>query len=98
MPILDISVIPVGTSNPSIGNLVTEACQVVKNKGLDYQITATSTIIEGDIDQLIQVAHEIHNMPFRAGAQRVITYITIDERHDKKDSMDDKVEEVLDKM
>ncbi|MBZ4645429.1 MAG: hypothetical protein JG777_918 [Clostridia bacterium] len=98
MPILEISVIPVGTNNASIGDMVTKACQVVKNKGLEYQVTATSTIVEGDFNQLMAVAQEMHSMPFKAGAQRVITNITIDERHDKNDSMDDKVEEVIDRM
>ena len=98
MPILEISVIPVGTNNASIGNMVSEACQKVKDKGLEYQITATSTIIEGDFPQLMEIAQEMHAIPFKTGAERVITNMTIDERHDKQDSMDDKVEEVVDKM
>ncbi|WHH57095.1 MTH1187 family thiamine-binding protein [Petroclostridium sp. X23] len=98
MPILEISVIPIGTSSASIGDMVTQACQIVKNKGLEHEITATSTLVEGDFNQLIQVAQEMHAIPFKAGAQRVITSMTIDERHDKNDSMDDKVEEVIDRM
>jgi uncharacterized protein (TIGR00106 family) len=98
MPILEISVIPIGTSSASIGDMVTQACQIVKNKGLVHEITATSTLVEGDFNQLIQVAQEMHAIPFKAGAQRVITSMTIDERHDKNDSMDDKVEEVIDRM
>ncbi len=98
MPILEISVVPVGTNNSSIGDWVTESCKVVKNKGLEYQITATSTIIEGDFSDLMNIAQEMHAIPFQNGAQRVITNMTIDERHDKTDSMDDKVEEVIDKL
>ncbi|MDK2801042.1 MAG: hypothetical protein PWQ70_2661 [Clostridiales bacterium] len=98
MPILEISVLPIGTNSASISDMIAQSCQVVKNKGLDYQITATSTIIEGDYNQLIDIAKSMHEMPFKNGAQRVITNMTIDERHDKKDSMDDKVEEVIDRM
>ena len=98
MPLLEISVIPVGTDNPSIGELVTESCKNVKGKQLQYRITPTSTIIEGQLDDLLDVAKKMHNAPFKSGVDRVITSMKIDERHDKRSDMEDMIEEVIDEM
>jgi uncharacterized protein (TIGR00106 family) len=78
MPILEISVVPVGTNDPSIGNYVSDSCKILKDKGIEFQVTATGTVIEGDMQQLMQIAGEMHSIPFKTGAKRVITNITID--------------------
>ena len=95
MPILEISVIPVGTSDTSISDYVSAACQVAVERGLSYQVTAASTVLEGELNQLLEVAKEMHNMPFKAGAERVITNITIDDRHDKDMDLQDQVRSIL---
>ena len=94
MAILEISVLPIGTDNASIGSYITESCKHLKDKGVSFQVTPTSTVVEGNLKQLIEIAEEMHVTPFKMGAQRVITNITIDERNDKTDNMVDKVEEV----
>jgi uncharacterized protein (TIGR00106 family) len=58
---------------------------------LKYQITPTQTIIEGELDQLMDVAKEIHENAM-AGTTRVITNITIDERRDKEVNMEEQVD------
>lgn len=98
MPILEISVIPLGTNTPSIGELVSESCKAVKGKQLEYKITPTSTIIEGELDDLLTVAKQMHSTPFKSGVNRVITSMKIDERIDKASHMEDMVEEVVDEM
>lgn len=98
MPILEISVIPLGTNSPSIGELVSESCKSVRGKQLEYKITPTSTIIQGELDDLMDVAKRMHTAPFNSGVNRVITSMKIDERHDKPSDMGDMVEEVVDEM
>lgn len=98
MAILEISVIPIGTDNPSIGKLVTESCKSVRGKQLEYKITPTSTIVEGSLDDLLEVARQMHIAPFKMGVDRVITSIKLDDRLDKSAHMDDMVEEIMDKM
>lgn len=95
MAILEISVLPIGTNSASIGSFVTEACRTLKAKGITFEVTPTSTIAEGSLSQLMEIAEEMHAAPFKLGAQRVITNIRIDERTDKPDDMDGKVEEVI---
>lgn len=95
MAILEISVLPIGTDKASIGSFVTESCKIIKDKGLPFEVTPTSTVVEGDLKDLIELAEEMHVSPFKIGAKRVVTNITIDQRTDKEDDMEDKVEEVI---
>lgn len=95
MPILEISVIPVGTANASISSFIVEACKVARQRGLQYQVTPTGTVLEGELGELLEIAREMHQMPFRAGANRVVTNITIDDRHDKDLDMQDSVRAVV---
>ncbi len=98
MPLLEISVIPVGTQSTSISDYVSEACKVAVDRGLSYQVTPTSTVIEGSLDQILDAAKEMHQIPFRVGADRVVTNITIDDRHDKDMDIQDQVRTVVREM
>jgi uncharacterized protein (TIGR00106 family) len=53
------------------------------------------TIIEGDLKALFETILKMHEVPFKAGALRVVTTIKIDDRRDKKTSSKGKVEAVL---
>ncbi|HWI52005.1 MAG TPA: MTH1187 family thiamine-binding protein [Symbiobacteriaceae bacterium] len=83
MALLEISVVPVGTESPSISSFITEACREAKRNGIKFDVTPTSTVMEGDLPALIDVAQQMHKAGFRAGVQRVVTNISIDERVDK---------------
>jgi uncharacterized protein (TIGR00106 family) len=94
MPVLDISIVPVGTSQASFSSYVSEACKIVERQGLKYQITPTGTVVEGNLEQLMSLAQEMHSIPFQMGAERVITSMTIDERHDQAMDMERQVQSV----
>ena len=83
MPLMEISVVPVGTGTPSFSSHVAEAVLAVQHSGLPYQVTPTATVIEGSVDQLLHVAGAIHQTALAHGTQRVITHMTIDHRIDK---------------
>ncbi len=80
MPLMEISIVPVGTDASSFSSVIREVCRVIDQHGLPYQVTPTATVIEGNIDQLMNVAAEIHRTPLNHGADRVVTQITIDDR------------------
>jgi uncharacterized protein YqgV (UPF0045/DUF77 family) len=42
------------------------------------------TAVEGEVDDLLRLAAQMHRAPFTHGAQRVLTTIRIDERRDKE--------------
>jgi len=97
MPIAEITIVPVGVGS-SVSDYVAEALRKVRARGLKYQLTPTSTIIEGELDELFQVLKEMHESPFKKGAPRVLTVIKIDDRRDKPITMEYKVRVVQEKL
>ncbi|MCD6243753.1 MAG: MTH1187 family thiamine-binding protein [Candidatus Korarchaeota archaeon] len=97
MPIAEITIVPVGVGS-SVSDYVAEALRKVRARGLKYQLTPTSTIIEGELDELFQVLKEMHESPFKKGAPRVLTVIKIDDRRDKSITMEYKVRVVQEKL
>lgn len=91
MPVLEISIMPIGTDEASFSSYVSQACDVVKKHGLQYQVTPMSTMVEGSMDELLTLLKEVHNLPFNNGVDRVITNVTIDERRDKAMEMNNMV-------
>ncbi|MCE7794797.1 MTH1187 family thiamine-binding protein [Salipaludibacillus sp. CUR1] len=94
MPLLEISVVPVGTESESFNSDVEKAVSVIEQNGLNYQVTPTSTIIEGELDKLMDVAQVIHLNEIENQAKRVVTTIKIDDRVDKPISLDRQVDRV----
>ena len=99
MAMMDISIVPVGTGNPSVSAFVAEAHRILqKEAGIRYELTAMNTIIEGNLEKLFEIAQKLHRSPFAAGAKRVVTTIRLDERTDKPLTIEGKVKAVKDKL
>ncbi len=100
MAIVDVTIIPIGTENPSVSDYVVEIHKVLENyqEKINYQLTPMSTIIEGELPVLFEVIQAIHEVPFSKGVQRVATNIRIDERRDKEQTMAKKLKSVEDKL
>ena len=92
MPVLEISIMPIGTDEASFSSYVTKACEIVDQRGLQYQVTPMSTMVEGSMEDLLAVVKDLHGLPFSSGVNRVITNVTIDERRDKAMDMNSMVE------
>jgi uncharacterized protein (TIGR00106 family) len=99
MPIMEISVIPIGTKTTSISKYVASSEEVLKRERMKSQITAMGTIVEApSLDELFKVAEEMHKKAFKGGVRRVFTSITIDDRLDKKSTIEGKVASVRKKL
>ena len=99
MAMIDISVVPVGTANPSVSEYVAGAVRILqKEPGIKYELTAMNTIIEGDLEKLLSLAQRMHRSAFDAGAKRVVTTIRIDERRDKPLTIEGKIKAVKEKL
>ncbi|NJH87133.1 MTH1187 family thiamine-binding protein [Staphylococcus agnetis] len=98
MAIVDVVVIPVGTDGPSVSKYIAEIqieLEKFKKQGkIDYQLTPMNTLIEGDLEDLLNVIKVIHELPFNKGLDRVCTNIRIDDRRDKQRKMNDKLTSV----
>jgi len=94
MAIMEISIIPLGTYTTSFSHFVVEFQNVLKNKGIAFELTDMGTIIEGQLPQLLNILQELHEIPFEMGEKRVYTVVKIDDRRDKKTALGDKVRSV----
>ncbi|NPV14817.1 MTH1187 family thiamine-binding protein [candidate division WOR-3 bacterium] len=96
MPIVEISVVPVGTGSTSVSQYVRTALEVIKKSGLNYELNPMGTCIEGDWDKIFAVIKEIHETLAALGCTRLVTTIKIDDRRDKSVTMKEKVARVKD--
>jgi len=95
MAIIEISVMPLGTGTPSLSKYVAGAIKVLQaEKNVKYEMSSMGTNIEGDLEQLFDLARRMHSSAFDAGAQRVVTTIKIDERRDQVATIQSKVASV----
>lgn len=98
MAIVDITVIPIGTTTPSVSEYVADIQHILKRfeeEGkIKYKLTPMNTIIEGELPTLFEVITAIHEAPFHKGIQRVATNIRIDDRRDKTTTMEGKLTSV----
>ncbi|MGQ9645078.1 MAG: MTH1187 family thiamine-binding protein [Thermodesulfobacteriota bacterium] len=99
MAILEISVVPIGTGGTGLSHYVADCIKVLsKEKKVKYELTSMGTNIEGNLGDLIRVALRMHETPFKKGAARVLTTIKIDDRRDKKGTLEGKKKSVKKKL
>ena len=93
--IAEINIIPLGTATPTVSHYIAKCIDIVKEApDISYQLTAMGTIIQGPLKQILELAQQMHEVPFTMGAKRVVTTIKIDDRRDKPATMESKVKEV----
>lgn len=90
MAIMQLTIIPLGTRTPGVGQYVADIQQALQGEGFPHTLTDMGTIIEGQPQELLALAGRLHALPFARGAQRVVTQITLDERRDKDVKLGDK--------
>ena len=94
MAVVQISCTPLGEGTGGISKYVAGCLTLVKESGLEYQLTPMGTIVEGDIDAIFALLRKMHESPFNVGAQRVSTLIKIDDRRDREHTMQGKINSV----
>ena len=97
--IAEISIVPIGTGSTGLSKYVADCINILgKKKELKYQLTPMGTIIEGPLEKVLETVKLMHEAPFYDGVLRVVTTIKIDDRRDKKASMESKVASVRGKL
>lgn len=95
MAIVEFTIVPLGTKDTSLSKYVADCHKVLEEvENIKYQLTPMGTIVEGDLDLILNTIRKIHEVPFKNGALRVSTSIRIDDRRDKASSMEGKVKSV----
>lgn len=92
----EIGVLPIGTSSTSLSKYIAKGIDRLKKiKGINYQVTPMGTMIESNnIDKIFEASKMIMNAQFEMGAARVELILKIDERHDKDNSLEDKLKSI----
>ncbi|AMR46481.1 MULTISPECIES: MTH1187 family thiamine-binding protein [Bacillus] len=98
MAIADVTIIPIGTETPSVSAYVADVQKILEGYQAEgkikYQLTPMNTLIEGELSDLFAVIQAIHEAPLQKGLHRVATNIRIDDRRDKKTTLESKIESV----
>lgn len=98
MAIIEVCVVPLGTSTTSVSQYVAGCVKVLERERVNYQLTPMGTILEGDLEHLLKVVRMMHEQPFNEGMSRVTTTIRIDDRRDKEVTMGAKVSSIQEKL
>ena len=99
MVIAEVSVVPMGTKTPSASKYVAKALKVLsEEKGVKYQLTAMGTILEGELDAVLEASKKMHQCLFDEDVKRVVSTIRLDDRRDKMLTISYKVESVMKKL
>ena len=98
MALMQLTVLPLGTDSPSMGEYVAEIQKALEKSGFFYKLTDMGTTIEGDSKELLELAAQLAEIPFKKGVHRVITHISMDDRRDKKVKLGDKEASVAERL
>jgi len=97
--IVEFTIIPLGTCGTSASDLIAKVVKLVRDSGVNFQVTPMSTIIESDdLMKLFEIIKNSHELLNNLGIKRIITTILIDDRTDVKRTMADKVRKIEEKI
>lgn len=98
MALMQITIIPLGTATPSVGEYVADVERFLLARGIEHRLQDMGTVVPGEPDVLFRLAAEIHNLAFGKGVQRVVTHITVDDRRDVQQGLGDKQQAVRQRL
>ncbi len=87
MAVVQVSVVPVGTSSASISEHVAHCLDVLESTGLRFELNPMGTAIEGDLREILEAIARMHESTFGEHVVRVLTTVVIDDRRDKELTM-----------
>ena len=99
MATADITVLLIGREGASVSDLLAEIARHLNGQEkVRFEMHAMGTALEGDPADIFALAAEIHALPFESGIPRVYTVLKIDQRTDKTQTLESKVESVTNRL
>ena len=95
--ILDLCIVPIG-AGVSLSPYVAACEQVLAEAGLKAVLHANGTNVEGEWNKVFAAIQRCHEVVHAMGAPRISTYIHLGTRTDRKQTMQDKVRSVEEKL
>lgn len=88
--IAEFSIVPIG-KGVSLSDYVADCLRIVDESGLDYKVNPMGTVVEGELDEVMEVIVRCHRAVLER-CERVETLIKIDDRKSVKGAILSKIE------
>lgn len=99
MATADITVLPIGREGASVGDLLADITRHLESQDqVRFEMHAMGTSLEGDPADIFALAAEIHALPFNSGIPRVYTVLKVDQRTDKEQTLESKLQSVRNRL
>jgi len=95
--IADLCIIPMGVG-VSVSRYVAACENVFRQAGLEPQLHAYGTNVEGEWDTVMDALKKCHQEIHKMGAPRISTTVKIGTRIDRRQTMQDKINSVQEKL
>jgi uncharacterized protein (TIGR00106 family) len=95
--IVDLCVVPIGVG-VSVSKYVAACETVLREAGLEHQLHAYGTNIEGDWDEVFAAVKRCHEVVHGMGAPRISSTLRVGTRVDRSQTMADKITSVETKL
>lgn len=95
--IMELQVLPVGVGN-SLSSYVVACERVLTESGLNPQLHAFGTNVEGEWETLVDAVRRCHAVVHQMGAPRVLTLLKLETRSNGNAELSQAVESVRQKM
>jgi uncharacterized protein (TIGR00106 family) len=89
---MELTVLPLGRG-VSVSSDIADLIGLIDQSGMPYKTTAFGTLVEGTLDQLMDIVKRCHTL-IRAKAPRAIFLIRLDDYADRTDLLATSVEHV----
>lgn len=96
MILLEFSLVPIGKGE-SVSPYVARCLDVIDNSGLDYRLHAMGTIVEGEVDQVLEVLRKCLEA-LAVDCDRITCTAKLDYRKGQTGRLDAKVKSVEEKL
>lgn len=90
--LVSVAIFPIGEGE-HLSKYVAESIKVIKESGLDYQFTAMNTLIEGPLDEVMDLVKEATKLLAEEGIRTYVS-MNMDVGKDKSGRLTGKVESV----
>ena len=95
--IADLCIVPLGVGI-SLSKYVAACEEVLRASGLNAQLHAYGTNVEGDWDAVMGALKRCHEVVHEMGAPRITTTVKLGSRVDREQTMQDKIKSVEEKL
>lgn len=94
---VELCLVPMGTE-ASVSEYVAACVRVLEQAGLEPEVHAYGTDVEGEWDVVFDAVRRCHERVHEMGAPRIFTTLKVGSRTDRSQSLRDKVDSVTRKL